>query len=263
MTRAIKTAIASVLVLLAGLVPVSAKTAAISPFQDNDYTERDETNQTYALSPGAKVTINDIAGPVEIETWDGETAEVHIVRSARTREDLDHKKIIVEHTPSSLSIFTEPQPRRDRWDRVQVRQRVTLKLPRRISLKANDIAGRVRVGEIDGDVNINDVAGSLEVSRVNGSPHINDIAGSVKIAVGELGPGGLRINDIAGRLEIVIGAGTNADLDVSDVSGHIGVDVPNAVVMGKLDRERYKGKLGAGGPPIVISDIAGSVTVRH
>ena len=263
MTRALKTAIVSVIVMLAGLAPFSANSRAAWLFQDRDYSEKDEINQTYALSPGAKVTINDIAGPVEIETWDGETAEVHIVRSARTREDLDHKKILIEHTPSSLSIFTEPQPNRDRWDRVNVRQRVTLKLPRRISLKANDIAGHVRIGEIDGDLRINDVAGSLEVARVNGSPHINDIAGSVKVSVGELGGEGLRINDIAGRLELVIASGTNADLDVSDVSGRIGVEVPNAMAVGKIERERYRGKLGNGGPAIVISDIAGSVTVRH
>ncbi|HEU4386363.1 MAG TPA: hypothetical protein VFV34_01110 [Blastocatellia bacterium] len=263
MTRALKTAIAAVIVLLMGPGPFSANSRAAGLFQDRDYAEKDEINQTYTLSPGAKVTINDIAGPVEIETWEGGTAEVHIVRSARTREELDQKKILIEQTESSLRIFTEPQHHRDRWDRVQVRQRVTLKLPRRVSLKVNDIAGHVRVGEIFGDLNINDVAGSLEVAQVNGSPHINDIAGSVKVSVGELGSEGLRINDIAGRLEVIIASGMNADLDVSDVSGHIGVDVPNAMVVGKIDRERYRGKLGNGGPPIVISDIAGSVTVRH
>jgi hypothetical protein len=73
------------------------------------------------------------------------------------------------------------------WDHAHVRQSVTLKLPRRVMLQINDIAGRVNVGQIDGDVRINDVAGSLDVALVNGAPHINDIAGSVRVGVGELG----------------------------------------------------------------------------
>lgn len=261
MRHGLTAAIAGAVVLLAGLPPASTK-AGVRGLDDEDYAERDEINQTYTLSPGASVRVNDIAGPVEIETWSGDTAEVHIVRSARTREELEQKKIIVEHTASSLAIYTEPKHGLH-WDHARVRQHVTLKLPQRIGLQVTDVAGHVSVGEIDGDVRINDVAGALEVSRVNGSPHINDIAGSVTISVGEVGAEGIHINDIAGRVELVVSPGTNADLEISDISGHIEVGVPNVSVVGKIDPENFRGKIGEGGPRITISDIAGSVTVRN
>lgn len=53
---------------------------------DSDYSERDEINQTYQLSAGARVEVRGINGTVDIETSSGNTAEVHIVRSARSRE---------------------------------------------------------------------------------------------------------------------------------------------------------------------------------
>jgi hypothetical protein len=262
MRHGVTSAVAGIAMLLAGVFPALAAGSDRWSDHESDYSEVDEINQTITLSPGATITINDIAGPVEIETWDGETAEVHVVRSARSREDLEHKKVLVEHTSSSLNIHTEPH-HGVRWDHVNVRQRVELKMPRSAALHVNDIAGHVNVGEVDGDLRINDVAGALRVTRVNGSPHINDIAGSVTIGIGRLGDQGFRINDIAGRVEVVLDAEVNADLDVSDISGQIDVGAANVLVVGKIDPEHFRGKVGGGGPQITINDIAGGVTVHN
>ena len=82
---------------------------------------------------------------------EGSAAEVTIVRSARSREDLEFHKIIVEQTATSLTCAERrhrerPNERRNR----DVRQRVMLKVPRQIDLSVSGINGKVRVGEIDG-----------------------------------------------------------------------------------------------------------------
>src|SRR5215211_6169204 len=61
---------------------------------DGDYSERDEVNQSYQLASGAAVEVRGINGTVDIETHNGSTAEVHIVRSARNRDDLNYQKVI-------------------------------------------------------------------------------------------------------------------------------------------------------------------------
>src|SRR5215207_655003 len=81
---------------------------------DSDYAERDEINQTYTLPAGATVEINDISGPVSVETSDGNTAEVRVVSSARSREELARRKAVVEQSGSTLRIYT-PQDRERRW----------------------------------------------------------------------------------------------------------------------------------------------------
>ena len=69
--------------------------------QRSDFKERDEINQTYQLPAGARVEVSSIRGPVEIATADGATAEVRIIRSARTRADLEYHKIEVEQSGNS------------------------------------------------------------------------------------------------------------------------------------------------------------------
>src|SRR5690242_11638678 len=74
---------------------------------DSDYPERDEINQTYQLAAGARVDVSGINGTVDIETASGNTAEVHIVRSAKTREALQYRKIIIQQSSTSLVIKGE------------------------------------------------------------------------------------------------------------------------------------------------------------
>ena len=63
---------------------------------DSDLPEKDEFHQSYQLAAGAKVEVQGINGSVEIETAPGSTAQVNVYRSARTREDLEFRKVLVE-----------------------------------------------------------------------------------------------------------------------------------------------------------------------
>src|SRR5512138_329135 len=107
------------LVVLSGVT--STRAAGV---RDDGYQEKDRIDMNVELEPGAAVTVNDISGPVTIETTDGSTAEIHVERSARTREDLEKKKIVVDHTSTSLTVQTEPHQGRH-WDHAEVRQAVT------------------------------------------------------------------------------------------------------------------------------------------
>ena len=258
MKKAVPMAVAAAVLAFGSAAGVRAD----DDWNDAAFSEVDHIDMNVDLSPGAMVTVNDISGPVTIETTDGTTAEVHVTRSARSKAELEKKKIVVDHTSTSLTVQTEPHHDHG-WDHANVRQSVVLRVPQSVNLRVNDVAGRVKVAGVDGDIKISDVAGSLEVGRVNGSPNISDIAGSVSIAVGRLGEAGLHISDIAGRVELVVDGDTSADIDVSDVSGQIDVGVPNVTLAGKVDPERFTGKIGAGGPRISISDIAGAVHVRN
>ena len=77
-----------VLAVLAA-IPVAAQAQSKDKYwDDRDLPERDEFRQTYQLASGSRVQLSGLNCGVKIETASGNTAEVHIVRSARTREDL-------------------------------------------------------------------------------------------------------------------------------------------------------------------------------
>src|SRR5262245_33486221 len=92
-----------------------------------DFQERDEFRQSYKLAAGAQVEVRNINGPLQIETTDGDQAEVYVTRSARTRADLDYCKVIVDNDGGVFRVYTEEPPEEIRG-RVSVRHNATVKV---------------------------------------------------------------------------------------------------------------------------------------
>ncbi|MBA3439618.1 MAG: DUF4097 family beta strand repeat protein [Pyrinomonadaceae bacterium] len=267
--------------------------------EDSDFQERDETRQTYQLSPGARVEVSSISGSVDIETGNTDQAEVHIIRTARRRSDLEYRRIIVEHTPTNLSVRGE-QDRDHRPPRgVEVRQRVILKLPRQVDLSTSSVSGSVRIGGVDGPVKVSSVSGSVTMSDAGGDVRVTSVSGSVRIgevkggvrassisgsldveqAVGyldvssvsgsvsatiaRLAERGLSIKSISGPVELRFSDDVNADLQADSISGGVHVDVPNVTLQGKLNSSNVRARIGAGGAPIIISSVSGNVRLTR
>src|SRR5512134_33740 len=72
--------------------------------QDSDWPEKDEFQQSYTLAPGSQVEVKAINGSVTIETTNGSAAEVHVIRSARRREDLEYRKVVVEQVGNRFTV---------------------------------------------------------------------------------------------------------------------------------------------------------------
>ena len=223
---------------------------------DSDYSERDEINQTYQLSAGARVEVRGINGTVDIETSSGNTAEVHIVRSARSREDLSYGRIIVEHTANSLIIRRENE--KESGSR-NVRQRATIKLPRQVDLNVSGVNGRTTIGEVDGPVRVSGINGKVDVAQAVGYSDISGINGQVKINISQLGERGIRVSGVNGGVELRFNEDLNADLEVIGINGSVNTDVANVTVMGKFSRQNFRAKIGSGGTPIVVTGINGSL----
>ncbi|HKY29242.1 MAG TPA: DUF4097 family beta strand repeat-containing protein [Pyrinomonadaceae bacterium] len=267
--------------------------------QRADFQERDEINQTYKLAPGARVEVSSIRGPVEIVNADTATAEVQIIRSARTRADLEYHKIEVIHGDNSLVVrgVQEPEHRRDQ--NVQVNHHVILKLPRRIdlsvssvsgSLKVGDVEGQTRVSSISGSVNIADVGGKLQVTSVSGNlevgnvgaearvtsisgnvrlGEVNDsldvtsVSGTLSVSLVNLSPQGIHIKSVSGSIDIAFKSEVNADFSATNVSGEVYLDVPNAIRDSESKSPNVRARIGAGGTPITISSVSGNIRLTR
>nr|MBA2340329.1 hypothetical protein [Pyrinomonadaceae bacterium] len=191
----------------------------------NDLPERDEIRQSHRLAPGASVEVASINGSVTIETSNTDAAEILVVRSARNREDLQRRKVIIEATPQSLVVRGEKEERNS-W-RSDVRQRVVLRVPRRIELMVRGINGRVGVGEIDGAVRLSGINGRVEVAQAVGYSEVSGINGSVKLTVAQLGERGLRMSGINGAVDLLFDREVNADLSISGHNGGVDTELPN------------------------------------
>jgi hypothetical protein len=227
--------------------------------QDRDLPEREEFSQSYTLPSDGSVEVKGINGSVSIETTQGSTAEVHIVRSAHHREDLEFRKVIVEQTGNRLVVRGEED--HDRARRAQVRQRVMLKLPRQVALNVRGINGSVVVGEIEREGVISGINGKVQLAQVGGMARISGINGSVSVTVARLGEQGLKVSGINGRVDVQFAGDINADLQASGINGKVETDLA-AATLSEWNRSNFKAKIGAGGAPISLSGINGRVSLK-
>jgi hypothetical protein len=129
-----------------------------APFANTAAQEvREEINRTVTLAPNSQVKLSGINGGVNIETWNGNQAEIRIVITASDREALARRPLLVEETGNSLTIRTDDRGDRDRdhdRDRGYVRHQVRLRLPNSIHLNVSGVNGGLDVGEITGTVTV-------------------------------------------------------------------------------------------------------------
>jgi DUF4097 and DUF4098 domain-containing protein YvlB len=283
----------SVMILACG-APLATETA-----QRDDFRERDEFNQTYQLSPGARVEVSSIRGPVEIVNGDGATAEVQIIRSARTRADLEYHKIEVEQIGNSLVVRGVQEPEQRRRQNVQVDHHVRLKLPRRIDLTVSSVSGWIKVGDVDGqthvssisgsadignvggklqvssisgslevgnvgaDARVNSISGNVGLGQVNGSLDVSSVSGGLNTTLVSLSPQGIHIRSVSGSIEIRFKSEVNADFSAEHISGQVHLDVPNVTRDSEEKSSNVRARIGGGGTPISISSVSGNIRLTR
>jgi hypothetical protein len=234
-------------------------------FNDDDdglRTEREELRQTYQFSPGARVEISNINGSIDVETNEGNTAELRITSYSR---EANPRKLDVSQTAASLKVRGEPRRTGD-MDGMNFNvtsYRVALKLPRRVELTVNGASGSVRVGELAGAVRLSNVSGSVGVAEAAGSAEVSQVSGSVTLKLAKLGAGGVRVAGVSGKVSLAFMDDVNADLQTKGIKGKVYVELANVSVEGEMTRTDFRARVGTGGVPINISDVTGSVRLTR
>jgi len=267
--------------------------------QNPDFKERDEFNQTYRLAPGARVEVSSIRGPVEIVTGENATAEVQIIRTARTRADLEYHKIEVEQTGEGLVVRGVQEPEQRQRQNIRVDHRVRLKLPRQIDLAVKSISGWINVGDVDGETYVNSISGSanlgnvggklqvnsvsgnlkagnvgaearvnsisgnLSLGQLNGSLEVTSVSGSLRVVLVSLSPQGIHIKSVSGSIEISFQGEINADFNAESVSGQVYLNVPNVIRESEENSSHVRARIGAGGTPIKILSVSGNIRLKQ
>ncbi len=235
--------------------------------EQRDSNPSNEIHQSYRLAKGARVEISDIRGKVEIETAESEQAEVHIISSARYREDLEEDKITIEHMPANLSIRGQRARRRSLFLSLlgssRPQHRVMLKLPRWIELTAGGINGGISIGEIEGALQISGVNGRVQIAQASGMGSLSTINGLVEVGIKGLDEGGLKVSNVNGPVVLRLPEKINAELKVSGVNGPLQTELSNLFVQEKKGRSSLTARLGEGGAPITISSVNGPVRLSN
>lgn len=269
------------------------------PSGNNDFPESDELHRSYQLIPGARVDVSAISGPLVIETSDTNMAEVHVIRTARSRADLAYRNVIVEQQGSGLVVRGEAEREDSVPHGVQVNHRVLLKIPRQVSLSVNNISGAATIGNIDGPVRAENISGAarfadvrgplivnlvsgpltvgdvgdqaqlthisgeVRVGRTVGHLELSDVSGEVTATIERLDQRGVRVSKVSGTIDLRFTDEVNADVVASNIDGDVLLNLPDVLMQNRPVRTMLRARVGTGGWPISITDVSGTVKLSR
>lgn len=257
-----------VLVLLAGIAGIVARSSSRGEIKEMVSHTTGDTRQvireSFELSPGAQVELAGLNGSVKIETSDRTTADIHIERTASSDKELERRAIKIEATANSLRIRSEKH--RDgffsRFFGSDASEKVTLKLPRQISLHTKGVNGPVTVGELDGSVEVAGVNGKVEIASASGAASFRGVNGSIVVGLKTISAEGVRLSGVNGNIELQLPADANADLETKGMNGRVVSELPNV----KIDRSEhgnYSARIGSGGNSISAKGINGNIRLTR
>lgn len=257
-----------VLVLLAGIAGIVARSSSRGEIKElvshSTGDAKQVIRESYDLAPGAQVELAGLNGSVKIETSDTNKADIYIERTASSEEDLQRRTITIQATANSLRIRTEKHSTGffSRFFGSDASERVTLKLPRQISLNTKGVNGPVTVGELDGSVEMAGINGKVEIASAAGTASFKGVNGSIVVGLKRLSADGVTLSGINGNIELQLPADANADLETKGMNGRVTSDLPN-VTVDKSSHGNYGARIGTGGNSITAKGINGNIRLTR
>ncbi|HEU4770129.1 MAG TPA: DUF4097 family beta strand repeat-containing protein [Pyrinomonadaceae bacterium] len=257
-----------VLVAIAAIAGVVARSHSRSEVREivshSTSDSRQVIRESYELAPGAMVELAGLNGSVNIETSNSKTAQILIERTAGSQEALDRRQIKIEATANSLRIRGEKHSGGffSRFFGSDASEKVSLKLPRQVSLMTKGVNGAVTVGEIEGSVEVAGVNGKVEIANAAEAASFKGVNGNIFVALKRLGHEGITLSGVNGNIELRLPADANADLEAKGMNGRVISELPN-VTVDKSERGNYTARIGNGGNAITAKGINGNIRLTR
>jgi DUF4097 and DUF4098 domain-containing protein YvlB len=228
----------------------------------------EEFHQTYALTAGGRVELDNINGDVHISSWDRNEVKVDAVKYADTKERLDEAKIEIDSRNDSISIRTKYPDHNNTWNwgshNNPAGVEYTLTVPRGARLdEIKLINGSLNVAGVRGEVNASCINGRLEAHNLAGRAHLSTINGHLDARFDELAGHSVELSSVNGSVELTIPSDSKAEIEASTVSGGINNDFGLHVNHHQFVGHDLRGELGTGGTHIKLEDVNGRIEIHH
>jgi hypothetical protein len=232
----------------------------------DDLPEKEEIRRKFKLVPESAISVYNIIGSLTVETADTDTVEMLIVRSAKTRQDLENfRKVKIEHEGKRLHIGIE-NDRKSLFSAIGTvppgRQRIVMKIPRNVDFDTYGVNGPVALGETVGRIEMRNLNGTVKASRVAGHFEMGNINGPIEATFAPLSGRSIEISDVNGNVDLRFEGAVNADLNAWGINGQLNPELPDVQAREEeQSRGRLKARIGTGGTPIRVNGVNGNVNL--
>jgi DUF4097 and DUF4098 domain-containing protein YvlB len=227
-----------------------------------------EFHQTYPLSAGGRIELDNINGAVHIAGWDRNEVKVDAVKYANSQQRLDEAKIEVEPNGSEISIRTRypghTQTFGDSGADNPATVEYTLTVPRSANLdEIKLVNGPLDVQGVTGQVRASCVNGQLSAHHLGGRAQLSTVNGRMEAEFDGLENSPIELSSVNGSVELTLPSDAKAEIEASTVSGGISNDFGLHVTRHTFVGHSLRGELGEGGTRIKLSDVNGRIEIRH
>ncbi|MES2518537.1 MAG: hypothetical protein V4585_10540 [Bacteroidota bacterium] len=232
-----------------------------------------------------KVIISIITGSIKVVGYDGKDIVIDAISADKNekranRERSDGMKKISTNSGFELTAKEKNNTVTVNIDKVNMNVNITVKVPRKCSLKLSTIN--------DGDILVENVSGNLEISNINGHIKMKNIAGSVVantinddiiVNFTEITPNTpMAFTTLNGKVDVTFPVSVKANVklksDMGEVYSDFDIDVDKtpSKINHSTDKEKglYKikkdewtyGKINNGGSEIMMKTFNGDIFIR-
>lgn len=236
----------------------------------------EEFRETYTVTPGTKLEVDNANGDIEISRWKEDYIEVYAIkRTNHGQDELDKARIDVM-VDEILRIRTRYLAKNTR-----VSVHYSIKIPSDVNIdRVKTSNGRIELDRTRGDtevvtangnVNLKDVAGTVRVRTSNGKIEIkgktavreaNTSNGSIRIDLHGIPEGGSEIATSNGSIDLYINDELNADLRGATSLGKISIRdlaLESRFTATAESSTLIVGKIGEGGRLLDVSTSNGEI----
>ncbi|MGD2114993.1 MAG: DUF4097 family beta strand repeat-containing protein [Acidobacteriota bacterium] len=237
--------------------------------------EVEETfDQTYSLSPGGEVSVTNVNGQVEVESWDRDEVRIEAVKKVkassreRAEEALEETRIEIETTRDRIRVRTDLPSSSGgflSWlfgnsANAQVSYRVTV--PSRADVHVRTTNGKLQVRGVAGHVEASSTNGGIDIADIRGSVDASTTNGGVSVELAEVSPDrSMSFSSTNGGIRVIVPRDARISIDASTTNGGIRLSDLQADVRSK-SRRKLRADVNGGGPEIDISTTNGGIRIE-
>jgi hypothetical protein len=129
------------------------------------------------------------------------------------------------------------------------------------AIEAKTSGGSIHLGRVGGKVLARTSGGGIRVDDVTGSIDASTSGGSITATLSGQPEGDSRLSTSGGGVTVAIRSGINVELDAHASGGGVTTDVP-VTVQGTQDDDTVRGRIGNGGPKLVLRSSGGGIRVK-
>lgn len=128
-------------------------------------------------------------------------------------------------------------------------------------VEARTSGGSIKLGPVGGEVTARTSGGGIRIEDAAGRVDASTSGGSIHATISRQPAGDSRLSTSGGGVTVNIAGGIGVELDARASGGGVHADVP-VTIQGRQNDDSIQGRIGAGGPKLVLRSSGGGIRVR-